>query len=65
MGSFGALLGKTTPAQLTLLLLLEVPIYAVNAHWVADTFKVGQRFSSPHQLRFLHLAPFQACYFHV
>lgn len=29
--SFGALLGKVTPTQILWLLVLEVPIYAVNA----------------------------------
>lgn len=31
MISFGAVLGKASPAQVVLLLLLEVPLYAVNA----------------------------------
>ena len=32
MITFGAVLGKTSPAQITWLLLLQVPLYAANAH---------------------------------
>lgn len=39
MISFGAVIGKTTPTQLVWLLVLEVPLYAVNAHLVYDVFK--------------------------
>ncbi|KAK9823721.1 hypothetical protein WJX72_004894 [[Myrmecia] bisecta] len=39
MISFGAVLGKLSPTQLTFLLLLEVPLYAINQHLVFDTFK--------------------------
>lgn len=35
MISFGAVLGKSTPAQLVWLLALEVPVYAANAQLVA------------------------------
>jgi hypothetical protein len=31
MITFGALLGKASPTQLVLILLMEVPVYAVNA----------------------------------
>lgn len=34
MISFGALLGKASPTQLVLILLLEVPIYAFNAEYL-------------------------------
>ena len=36
MISFGAVLGKTSPAQITWLLLLQVPLYAVNAHLATE-----------------------------
>lgn len=36
MISFGAVLGKVTPAQITWLLVLQVPIYAFNAHLVTE-----------------------------
>lgn len=32
MISFGAVLGKVSPAQLTWMLVLQVPIYALNAY---------------------------------
>lgn len=34
MITFGALLGKASPTQLVLILLLEVPIYAFNAEYL-------------------------------
>jgi ammonium transporter Rh len=34
MISFGAVLGKTSPTQLLWLLVLQVPVYAINAHLV-------------------------------
>jgi ammonium transporter Rh len=34
MISFGAVLGKTSPTQLLWLVVLEVPVYALNAHLV-------------------------------
>ncbi len=36
MISFGAVLGKVTPAQIVWLLVLQVPIYAFNAHLVTE-----------------------------
>lgn len=36
MISFGAVLGKTTPAQITWLLLLQVPLYAATAHLATE-----------------------------
>ncbi|CAK0782997.1 hypothetical protein CVIRNUC_006192 [Coccomyxa viridis] len=36
MISFGAVLGKTTPAQITWLLVMQVPIYAFNAYLVTE-----------------------------
>ena len=36
MISFGAVLGKTSPAQITWLLLLQVPLYAANAHLATE-----------------------------
>jgi len=36
MISFGAVLGKVTPAQIVWLLVLQVPIYALNAHLVTE-----------------------------
>jgi hypothetical protein len=39
MISFGAVLGKATPGQLVWLVLLEVPVYAVNQKLVFDVFK--------------------------
>ncbi len=36
MISFGAVLGKTTPAQITWLLLLQVPLYAANAYLATE-----------------------------
>ena len=36
MISFGAVLGKTTPAQITWLLAMQVPIYAFNAYLVTE-----------------------------
>lgn len=36
MISFGAVLGKVSPAQITLLLVLQVPIYAFNAHLATE-----------------------------
>ena len=39
MISFGAILGKTSPAQVIVLLFLEVFIYAINAEYlVGDLF---------------------------
>ena len=35
MISFGAVLGKTSPTQLLWLLVLQVPVYAFNAHAVS------------------------------
>ena len=40
MITFGALIGKISPTQIIWLLALEVPIYAANAHLVADYFGV-------------------------
>ena len=37
MITFGALLGKASPTQVVLLLLLEVPAYCANAHYLIDT----------------------------
>ena len=39
MISFGAVLGKATPGQLLWLVLLEVPLYAINQKLVFDHFK--------------------------
>ncbi len=39
MIAFGAVIGKTTPAQLVLLVVAQVPIYAANQHLVIHTFK--------------------------
>lgn len=36
MITFGAILGKVSPTQLTYLLVLEVPLYAINQHLVVD-----------------------------
>ena len=36
MISFGAVLGKVTPAQIVWLLVLQVPIYAFNAYLVTE-----------------------------
>lgn len=36
MIAFGAVLGKTTPAQITWLLVMQVPIYAFNAYLVTE-----------------------------
>ncbi|CAD7705468.1 unnamed protein product [Ostreobium quekettii] len=36
MISFGAVLGKVSPAQLLLLMVLEVPFYAVNNYFIID-----------------------------
>ena len=36
MISFGAVLGKTPPAQVTWLLLLQVPLYAANAYLATE-----------------------------
>lgn len=36
MISFGAVLGKISPAQITFLLVLQVPIYAFNAHLATE-----------------------------
>ncbi|CAL8464160.1 g3695 [Coccomyxa elongata] len=38
MISFGAVLGKVSPAQITFLLILQVPIYAFNAHLATEVF---------------------------
>jgi ammonium transporter Rh len=37
MISFGAVLGKVTPAQITWLVALQAPIYALNAYLVTET----------------------------
>ena len=52
MISFGAVLGKTTPAQITWLLAMQVPIYAFNAYLVTE--------ASPSVLQ--HRILFCACY---
>jgi ammonium transporter Rh len=39
MISFGAVLGKASPGQLVWLVLLEVPVYAVNQKLVFDVFQ--------------------------
>ncbi|KAL3160519.1 hypothetical protein ABBQ32_010823 [Trebouxia sp. C0010 RCD-2024] len=39
MITFGAVLGKVSPSQLMYLLILEVPLYAVNQHLVVDKLK--------------------------
>lgn len=36
MISFGAVLGKVSPTQITFLLILQVPIYAFNAHLATE-----------------------------
>ena len=36
MISFGAVLGKVTPAQIVWMLVLQVPIYAFNAYLVTE-----------------------------
>ena len=38
MISFGAVLGKVSPAQITFLLILQVPIYAFNAHLATEVW---------------------------
>ncbi|NWS07896.1 RHAG protein, partial [Motacilla alba] len=37
--SFGALLGKTSPIQMLILTLLEIPMFACNEHLVTKVFK--------------------------
>ncbi|GAX80311.1 hypothetical protein CEUSTIGMA_g7749.t1 [Chlamydomonas eustigma] len=39
MIAFGAVIGKTTPGQLVMLLVAQVPIYAANQHLAVETFK--------------------------
>ncbi|KAG7270458.1 hypothetical protein CRUP_022771 [Coryphaenoides rupestris] len=39
--SFGAVLGKTSPVQLLLMTVLEIAIFAINEHVVANVFKNG------------------------
>jgi ammonium transporter Rh len=39
MIAFGAVIGKTTPAQLIWLMAAQVPLYAINQHLVSSTFK--------------------------
>jgi ammonium transporter Rh len=39
MIAFGAVIGKTTPGQLVMLLVAQVPIYAANQHLAVVTFK--------------------------
>lgn len=59
MITFGALLGKASPTQLVLILLLEVPIYAFNAEYLVSGFwgKMGA------QVRHItaHLPPVLLC----
>lgn len=46
MISLGAVLGKASPGQLLWIVLLEVPIYALNQKLVFDVFKaldIGER----------------------
>lgn len=46
MISLGAVLGKASPGQLLWMVLLEVPIYALNQKLVFDVFKaldIGER----------------------
>jgi len=38
--SFGAVLGKTSPVQLLIMTVLEIAIFAINEHLVANIFKV-------------------------
>jgi hypothetical protein len=49
MITFGALLGKASPSQLVLILLMEVPIYAVNAEYLVGGLfgKMGAQVCSP------------------
>lgn len=53
MISFGAVLGKVSPAQITLLLILQVPIYAFNAHLSTE---VSSHYFFPPKNTFLYSA---------
>jgi hypothetical protein len=59
MISFGAVLGKVSPAQITFLLLLQVPIYAFNAHLATEVRK-----TIPHHIPQGYLVPRQPCFIH-
>lgn len=39
--SFGAVLGKTSPVQLLIMTLLEISIFSINEHLVAEIIGVG------------------------
>ncbi|XP_034096032.1 ammonium transporter Rh type A [Gymnodraco acuticeps] len=39
--SFGAVLGKTSPVQLLIMTILEITIFSINEHLVAEVFKAN------------------------
>lgn len=39
--SFGAVLGKTSPVQLLIMTLLEITIFSINEHLVAEILEVS------------------------
>ena len=54
MIAFGAVIGKTTPAQIIWLLVAQVPLYALNQHIVINIIKaldMGGTLVSDHRVR--------------
>lgn len=44
--SFGAVLGKTSPVQLLIMTILEITIFSINEHLVANVLHVSKHYNT-------------------